>query len=167
MEALVAVRMFDLGFSKMPVASHGGLLFKLRLGGRLFLCIDRQHVGYEVRVLRVLDGDALGLVRAIGALPGSHVRLPFHALLPILVLGFADDSGLSEYLDFLWRVLPLVLCRRPEARVQRPNSTEYFVPKTPIGNFQIYFVPNCTVYSRRKKSFLGHLLPHHLDIPKV
>src|ERR1019366_9144731 len=83
--------------------------------------------------LRILDGDTLRFERAVGALPCPQVRLALRPLLPVPVLCLADYSGLSQGLDLLRRILPLVFRRRPEVGGQRAHIVEDQVPVGPVG----------------------------------
>src|ERR1039458_3416490 len=83
--------------------------------------------------LWILDGYTLCFEWAVGALPRPQVRLALRPLLPVPVLRLADYTGLSQGLDLLRRILPLVFRSRPEGGRQRAHVLEDQIPIRHVG----------------------------------
>src|ERR1039458_4736348 len=118
--------------------------------------------------LRILDGDALRLERAVGALPRPQVRLALRPLLPVPVLRLADDPGFAQGLDLLRRILPLEFRRRPEVGWQCPHILEDQVPIGHVGarlfESRAIFAVLTQTFTWLQGSCPGKLAPDKADI---
>src|ERR1035437_5682048 len=120
---------------------------------------------------RILDGDALRFERAVGALPRPQVRLALRPLLPVPVLRLADYSGLSQGLDLLRRILPLVFRSRPEGGRQRAHILEDEIPIRHVSarllKSRAIFAVLPRTLARLQSSCNGKLAPDKADVAEV
>src|ERR1039458_1802150 len=121
--------------------------------------------------LRILDGDALRLERAVGALPRSQVRLSLRPLLPVPVLGLADDPGFAQGLDLLRRILPLEFRRRPEVGWQCPHVLEDQIQIRHVGarlfKSRALFAVLTQTFTWLQGPCPGKLAPYKADVAEV